>query len=120
MNSIPKKDSILYIPYLSIEKDIFLNSKEYTNYIDYKIMKSFIKESINNNEKIVDEEEFINSFVSSNKMFFYTYEIVGNYYKHFGDLELSRKYFNHALTLEISNKWEEKRIVDAIKEINQE
>jgi len=118
MNNIPSKDTTLYLQNLSIAEDTLLNSKEYSDFRVYKKLKKIIAKSIKSNVRLVDEKIIINKFILSNKKYFYSYEVSGNYFRNFGDLQLSKKYYEKALTLEISNKWEELRIQANIDMIN--
>ena len=118
MKSIPKKDTILYVQDLSIPEDTFLKSEEYSNFNVFKKLKLIINASIKNNEKLADGKKIIENFIFSNKNYFYTYEVAGNYYYNFGDFSKAKYYYNLAISKEISNKWEEQRIIKALEEIN--
>ena len=120
MKNIPQKNAILYMKNLSIAEDTLLNSKEYSDFKVYKKLKLIINKSIKRNVRLDDEKTIIDEFIVSNNDYFYSYEIAGNYFYNFGNLEISKKYYRQALTMKISNKWEENRIISNIEKINSE
>lgn len=117
MDGIPARDDELYIDSLNIAEDSLLFSKRYADYKEFKLLKEKIKSAIKNDNKLENEEALLNRFVACNPKFFYTYEIVGNYYANFEVSDKAAAAYEKALTLEISNKYEEDRIKESLSEV---
>jgi hypothetical protein len=101
---------------LTIYTDPFLNSKEYKNFKIYKIAKEYISQYAR--YKVLGEisEKTINTLISSNPEYYYTYQLLGDYYKSRNDNTNAIKYYNLALTKEVTSLNDKKSIEESIAE----
>ena len=96
-----KQNKIIAESNRNIPADSFLLSKEYQNFLIYKELKKSFKE---NKNKILPlyGDFYTKKFISSNPEFYYTYYILGDYYKFsIKDFGTAIKYYQIALTKEI-------------------
>ena len=85
---------------LKIEKDDFLNSKEYGNYEEFRKQNQQIVNFLKNDEHI--EKSFLEEFIQNNPGFWMVYDKVGDYYFQQKDYQQASFYFKLALTKEIT------------------
>ena len=64
------------------------------------------------------DEDIIQAFVKSNPNSYYTYQIIGDYYKKTGDKKLAVTYYQTALTKEIATNKERQEIQKQIAKLN--
>jgi isopenicillin-N N-acyltransferase-like protein len=106
---------------LNIPADSFLLSKEYQNFLIYKGLKKTFKESKNKLLPLFNDF-YVNNFVRSNPEFYYTYWVLGDYFRnHRSDFVSALKYYQIALTKEIPRENEveylNKAIIDCKEKI---
>ncbi|WP_312902626.1 C45 family peptidase [Chryseobacterium taichungense] len=85
---------------LNIPKDPFLDSKEYQNYEQYKMMSSKVNKAIDGEETITDD--FIPYYQSLNRDFWLVYYQAGKYYFNKKEYSKAKSEFETALAKEIT------------------
>lgn len=111
------KNRELYIDSLTISPDSFLYSADYQRFIEFKNLKDKIKKTSKDKNKTIDDAE-IKTFISSNPEYFYTYQILGDYYFSKDKKEEAKHYYKIALTKEITTLPEKRNIEERLKEID--
>jgi isopenicillin-N N-acyltransferase-like protein len=99
-----KEDKEICEQQLNIPSDSFLLSKEYQNFLLYKkYKKAFIKNRKKRSQKdVITTTPDFSEFIESNPEFYYTYWLLGDYYKlDEKDFATALKYYEIALTKEI-------------------
>ena len=100
----------------NITADTFLLSDEYKNFEKYKILKYKIIENIDcENCELINQKQIIN-FVSLNPEFYYTYSLVGDYFKKNNKISEAIEYYKKALNKEIPIVEERLKIEEKLKE----
>lgn len=96
-----KEDKEISEELLIIPADSFLVSKEYKNFLIYKGLKKTFQENKNKLLPILGDF-YINNLIASNPEFYYTYWLVGDYYRfNSRDFAKALKYYEIALTKEV-------------------
>lgn len=103
----------IYDSELTIPSDSFLNSREYEQLSTYKKLTPLLRWKIKRKEIVKDK--VLSIYERSNPSFYYTYEILGDYYQATNDLEKAVDYWNKALTLPIPKQQERIRILQKIQ-----
>lgn len=98
---------------LTIPQDTFISSPVYSNLIDYKRLTKFIQNKIRNKESLPADS--LTKYENSNPEFYYTYELLGDYYKSLNDNSMASSYWSNALTKEIPRENEKERIKQKMK-----
>lgn len=94
-------------PGKTIEKDPFLQSEAFKNYLKFRVMKKIIKSA----DKPVDlPVNNFQDFIKLNPEYFLTYQLVGDYYMKQYIYDSASFYYKKALNKCISNKWEREMI----------
>jgi tetratricopeptide (TPR) repeat protein len=110
LKDFPAKNQKLYKSNLSIAEDTLLYSKAYAGFIRLKEIKKLIHNAIEANKALDNDKALMKELALSDPNYFYTYELIGNYYLHFGLKKEAQASYEKALSLEIANIWEEDRI----------
>jgi predicted choloylglycine hydrolase len=93
----------------TIPPSLFLQSEGYESFMFFKKIKSRISNHLVFGTELNLDNDTIEAFITSNSESYITYEILGNYYLHDGDIESADKMFNMALSKNIpSTSIEEK------------
>lgn len=98
---------------LTIPQDTFISSPVYSDLIDYKRLTKFIQNKIRNKESLPADS--LTKYENSNPEFYYTYELLGDYYKSLNDNSMASSYWSNALTKEIPRENEKERIKQKMK-----
>jgi len=116
-----KSDTVVAEELKNIPADSFLLSNEYKNYMLYKEYKKHFLlnkqgKNIDKNPSLIFTPE-IDTFIATNPEFYYTYWLVGDYYK-FNKKEyaIALKYYEIALAKEVPRDNEIEYLNNAIKE----
>ncbi|RLD51201.1 MAG: peptidase C45 [Bacteroidetes bacterium] len=107
----------LYIDDLSVPPDSFLYSDDYEHFKYFQKQKDIFKAAVKDTSVIIKDAE-IQRFISSNPEYFYTYQLVGDYYFTKGKQEDAKQYYKLALTKEVTTLSERIDIVERLKEIS--
>lgn len=94
---------------LQIEKTNFVASSRYTQLQKYKRLQTELRELMNQNDTLIA------TFQSLNPSYYYTYQVIGDYYQRLHKDSLALKAYQQALKLPIGKKIESLRIEDKIK-----
>ena len=94
----------------TIPEDPFLHSQQYVNYTFFKKIKAVIQYCIKSNFDLTVSQTIIDKFISSNPESYYTYWLIGDYYKKKGDLKKAVYNYNLALTKEVATNKEATKI----------
>ncbi len=97
-------------PDKTIPDDPFLHSRQYLNYIFFKKTKNAIQFCTKSKFNLTISPEIIEKFTASNPESYYTYWIIGDYYKKTGDRNKAVFYYNIALTKEAATVKEADKI----------
>ncbi|NDV81075.1 C45 family peptidase [Bacteroides sp. 51] len=98
----------LYLEELTIPADSFLQQPEYQKLLTYRQLTPFIRKKGAKKEAV--SEDTLQLYQASNPMFFYTHEILGDYYLSIGETEKAKAAWETAFTLPIPKKGEKERI----------
>jgi hypothetical protein len=98
----------------TIPEDPFLRSKQYINYIFFKKVKNYIQYCTKSDFNLIVSPTIIEKFIKSNPESYYTYWIVGDYYKKQGELNKAIFNYNLALTKVVATEKEAKKIKELI------
>ena len=99
-----------------IPEDSFLKTTDWKKYLQFKNINLIIKKSIHDNSKILSND-FLNNYLKLNPEYYYSYELVGDYYCKFEDPELAILNYKKALSKEVNSLEEVKSISAKIKKI---
>ena len=113
-----KNTKIVYNVNEIIKADSFLYSTHYKKFKYYKICKEYIVLYTNNKSFGEISNDKIEQFKNSNPNYYYTWQIVGDYYKSRKQFNKAAKCYRNALTLEISTLTDKKNIEENIVECN--
>ncbi len=125
-------DSVFrYASSVEQEKAIVINdliippAPEYT-INDFNLLNIFryqvdtFKKLIAEGDSIPDEDVVIPLFIVTNPEFYYTYDLIGQYYQGKGDADNAVKYYKLALSKEVASADERKNIEERIQECSDE
>ncbi|MDP1745997.1 MAG: C45 family peptidase [Bacteroidota bacterium] len=98
----------------TIEEDPFLNSKQYISYTFFNKVKNYIQNCTKSDFNLIVSQATIENFIGSNSESYYTYWIVGDYYKKTGDLDKAILNYNLALTKEVATDKEANKIKELV------
>lgn len=98
----------------TIKPDRFLYSAQYKKFKYYKICKEYIVLLTKNNSYKKNSNKIIKQFIKSNQHYYYTWLIVGNYYKNRKLYKEAIKCYKQALLCEISTLTDKKNIKENI------
>jgi isopenicillin-N N-acyltransferase-like protein len=102
---------------LTIAADTFLQTKAYKNFVLFKKIKDYVRFCTNSKYPLKVDEDILRAFVQSNPNSYYTYQIIGDYYKKEGAKKLASNYYKMALTKEIATKKEQQEIQKQIAKL---
>jgi len=91
-----------------IAPDTLQLSTTYKSFLSYKKLRKKIEFAIEKNSTV--NSEVLESFTGVNPNFFYTWELIGDYYVNFGQIDSAYQSYQKALLLEIPNLYERERI----------
>jgi len=95
---------------LTIPEDPFLKSKEFTQFMRFKNLKDYIQFITRAPGYIYLNGKFVTAFIESNPLGYYTYQILGDYYKSKYNYETAFTYYKMALVKDIASVKEENKI----------
>lgn len=98
----------------TIQEDPFLNSKQYISYTFFNKVKNYIQNCTKSDFNLIVSQATIENFIGSNSESYFTYWIVGDYYKKTGDLDKAIFNYNLALTKEVATDKESNKIKELI------
>ena len=101
---------------LTIAKDSFVDSIDYKNYVQYRILSEKAKKKIENKEYIF--KETLNNLKELNSDYWEPYFLIGEYYYYTNQYKRSLDAFNIAHSKEIPTISEKKEIDKYIKKLN--
>ncbi|MCK5857174.1 MAG: choloylglycine hydrolase [Bacteroidales bacterium] len=110
MKQVPAISTVLYKQNLTIAEDTLLHSKAYAGFVRLKELKIMIQNAIDADSPLENDVILMNELAACDVNYFYTYELIGNYWLHFGEKAKAIDSYSKALSLEIANKWETERI----------
>ena len=110
LKGFPATNQKLYKSNLNIAEDTLLHSKAYAGFVRLKEIKKLIHNAIEEDKALDNAKVLMKELALSDPNYFYTYELIGNYYLHFGLKKEAQVNYEKALSLEIANTWEEDRI----------
>lgn len=85
----------------------------YSSFSDFKNLKNKLEKAIETNSPI--DIDTLERFSLTNTNYFYTWELLGDYYDHFGQQEKAIQEYQKALQLKIPNLYERNRIESKLK-----
>lgn len=115
-----KANKELYQEKFTIPADSFLLTSNYKDFLRYKELKTEIKKHTNKDKTDIFEESLIEEFLNSNPEYFYTWQLVGDYYFAKSNFLKAKKMYKKALEKEITTVPERKGIEKRILEIEEE
>ncbi len=104
----------LYEKELNVPADSFLYSKEYKNFVSYKLFREGFQVKRKHNVKYSIDSKTISNFIQSNPELWETYFILGNYYSDEKNTTEALKYYNLALSKEITTLQDKEAIEKSI------
>jgi tetratricopeptide (TPR) repeat protein len=109
-----KKTSTVYNPSETINADPFLYSKQYKSFVFYKLCKDYITKYTKYTTLGNISKDRIKQFERSNPNYYYTWQIIGDYYKSRKQYSDAINIYNKALKLEITTKNDRLNIEESI------
>ena len=109
------KPTVLNEEFLTIEEDPFLKSNAYKQFLIYKQLKNYIQFITKKSPQHTLELPFEKLFIQSNSHYFYTYQLLGDYYFNRKNLNKAAHYYQQALTKEIATTAEKNSIENSLK-----
>lgn len=103
----------IYTSELTIPEDSFLHQEEFEQLLTYKELTPLIRAQIK--EGMHTDPMILEAYEVSNPYFYYTHEILGDYYHSIGNQEKALTYWKKALSLPIPKQSEKYRIEHKIK-----
>jgi len=103
---------------LTVLADTFLQTKAYKNCILFEKIKNYIRFCTNCKYSLKVDDDILQAFVRSNPNSYYTYQIIGDYYKKEGEKKLALSCYKIALTKEIATNKERQEIQKQIAKFN--
>ncbi|WP_348771723.1 C45 family peptidase [Maribacter sp. MMG018] len=100
---------------LNIAKDPFLQSKEYKNYEQYRVLRNQVQDAIADEERI--EKPVLDQLIELNPNFWEAYYLAGLYNYKKGYDRLALDYFENALEKEITTVPDKKNLEKLIRKI---
>ncbi|MBK7668514.1 MAG: hypothetical protein IPJ32_14950 [Sphingobacteriaceae bacterium] len=95
---------------LTIPADEFLKSEDYKQFVKFKNLKHYIQFITKAPGYIYLSGKLENAFVKSNPQSYYTYQILGDYFKSKYNYQVAFNYYKKALVKEIASVKEENQI----------
>lgn len=105
-----EEDEEIKLDSLTIPADDFLKSEGYRQFVNFKNLKHYIQFITKAPGYIYLKGKFENAFIESNPENYYTYQVLGDYYKSKFNYETAFNYYKKALVKEIASKKEEDQI----------
>lgn len=87
---------------LEVAADTLFLNNDYLRLMAYREKVKIIKQQMKLNKTL--ESDFINSFEMLNPNFYYTYQLLGDYYANCGEQMKSKEYYKKTLMMEIPQK----------------
>ena len=109
----PTDTGELRIDSLSLPADTFLDSPVYRQLLTYKNLAKDIRHSIGSHTPL--DEALLDEFITSNPEFYYSWQLVGDYYQVFGAEDRAILSWKTALTKEIPKEGERTALQEKIK-----
>jgi isopenicillin-N N-acyltransferase-like protein len=101
---------------LTIPADPFLKTQTWIDFNNFKMLKQYIQECTKGSSGVKMREGFEGKFIASNPESYFTYWILGDYYKKVKDNVKAIAYYNMALTKEVATGKEADKIKQRIRE----
>lgn len=95
-------------PELTIAEDPFVRTPAYSRLLTYRKLTPLIRQQTKRKAKL--KEHTLQLYESSNPSFYYTHEVLGDYYQAAGQLDKALTHWNQALTFPIGKQGERARI----------
>ncbi len=95
---------------LTIPADDFLKTEAYRQFVQFKNLKNYIQFLTKAPGYIFLDGKFEAAFLESNPQSYYTYQVLGDYYRSVYNYETAFNYYKMALTKEIASVKEENQI----------
>ncbi len=90
-------------PGLIINKDPFLDSQPYFNFLKFKKLKNEVRQAIRSKEPLADEQNVIFGMLNANPEYYYGYKLAGDYYFTFDNHKKALSFYKMSLTKEYEN-----------------
>lgn len=104
-------------PGLIINKDTFLDSKSYFNFLKFKELKGKVLQAIRSKEKLPDDQNIIFGMINANPNYYYGYKLAGDYYFSFNNLNKALSFYKLSLTKEYENTNSKDEVLKRMDEI---
>ena len=111
-----KNNTLINEDSLTINTDIFLYSKEYKIFKIFKLTKEYFSFYTSYPDAGSISQKYIDILIQSNPEYFYTYQLIGNYYRSKKEYTRAIKFYEIALTKEITSLNDKKSIEESIAE----
>lgn len=102
--------SLLYVDSLSIEKDQFLNSDSFHDFLKYKELKNRLFEHIALGKEIEWNQGLEAEFIASNPESYITYFMLADYHFEAGNTNKAAEYYKMSLSKEVASEQERRKI----------
>jgi isopenicillin-N N-acyltransferase like protein len=105
-----EEDIEITVDSLAIEADPFLKTRAYRDYVNFKNLKHYIQFITKAPGFIYLNEKLEKAFLESNPESYYTYQVLGDYYRARYNYNTAFNYYKKALVKEIATQKEEDQI----------
>lgn len=99
-----------------IPEDAFLHTREYQQLLKYRRLTTVLQEILKQKKRVSDR--WLQAYIATNPAFYYTYELVGDYYAGIKDTSHAAGYWQKALTLPIPQAMKKIRIQKKLNALN--
>lgn len=110
-----QKANTVYNPGETIKADNFLYSRKYKSFLFYRLCKDYITNHTKFPVLGLISKERLEQFKNSNPNYYYTWQILGNYYNSRKQYSEAINCYYKAITLEIATRSEQTNIEESIK-----
>ena len=101
---------------LTIPADPFLKTKAWQDFNNFKMLKHYIQSCTKSKTRMPLHEGFEEAFVASNPESYFTYWILGDYFRKMGEKTKAISYYKLALSKEVATGKEALKIKERLKE----
>lgn len=102
---------------LTIEEDPFLSSSGYKNFVLFKQIKKYLQYCTKSKYNLKADDKILTAFARSNPESYYTYQLLGNYYRKQGRKEDAIRNYKIALSKEVATRTESDQIKLSLSEL---
>ncbi len=113
-------NTILYDTSFTIAASEFLHNPDFEEFNAYKKDRLIVKNSISNNKKLENEDEFLEAMIENNKEYYQGYVLTADYYASQNENEKALKFYKLSLNKVFENTVTRERVINNIMDIEKQ